>query len=400
MQNENEKMQNGAEQTIRTWQFWFLVSFSVFLVVTFVFYLPLRFQYNVLLGEGHGEMMQGEMEGMHRDMDMMRGDEHGGTPLFHEEWEVEKGLRVYLTARPTPSWVDDPFLWVDVPMSLEFFVGRLPGNIPVPFSELELNHEKLMHVIGVRSDLNEFFHIHPDPTADEYIFLTDEYIFSKPGRYKLWSEVKKDGVVHVFGHNFLEVHGEGKEEEKKVSLGRNAIVGNYQVSLDTQEPISKGHEHDLSFDIRTLTGREVQVQEYLGAAMHLAIIKDDLSQFFHTHPEGNQGEDHHGFLELFPEAKAHGEEEGARTEKGVGADETIDFHVVFPEAGLYKAFAQFRPKGIDLPEDEALTASFWLQVQEKPEVNARTVWVLLLIASLAAILILSIGVHKFITVKK
>jgi hypothetical protein len=56
-----------------------------------------------------------------------------------------------------------------------------------------------MHVLGVRSDMNEFLHVHPvvNQTAGTF---DATYTFAKPGRYKLWSEIKKDGVVHTFGH--------------------------------------------------------------------------------------------------------------------------------------------------------------------------------------------------------
>ena len=45
-------------------------------------------------------------------------------------------------------------------------------------------------------------------------------------------------------------------------------------------------------------------------------------------------------------------------------DDHIDIMAAFPKPGLYKVFAQFRPKGIELPQDEALTASFWIKVVE------------------------------------
>ncbi len=42
--------------------------------------------------------------------------------------------------------------------------------------------------------------------------------------------------------------------------------------------------------------------------------------------------------------------------------QNIQFHVMFPEPGLYKVFAQFRPENADLKEDEAIVASFWIKV--------------------------------------
>ena len=242
-----------------------------------------------------------------------------------------------------------------------------------------------------------------------------EHIFVKPGTYKLWSEVKKDGIVHSFGHPIVDVQGEGERANKQVSFARDAVVGDYRVSLELEEPVAKGHEHDLSFDIHTLLGNEVTLENYLGVPMHLAIIEDDLTQFIHTHPEEAGGHSH-SFLPFVQEAQAHGDPPagGDGHDAPAALDETVNFHVAFPETGLYRVFAQFRPQGIDLPADESLVASFWIQVEEssgivekadhhestqlKPLVSPA--WWFLLIVSLGLIVLLSSAVHKFITVKK
>ena len=106
-------------------------------------------------------------------------------------------------------------------------------------------------------------------------------------------------------------------------------------------------------------------------------------------------EEKHQGLNLVYSAKAHGDEEvpGAIHEKG--EDEIINFSAVFPEAGLYKVFAQFRPKGIDLPQDEALTASFWVRVEEKAPLAISGWWINLL-WSAAAIVILGFLVKKYL----
>ncbi len=318
-----------------------------------------------------------------------------GSSVYHEEGSVTSGVVVNLNATPVP-------FFTGTTTRLDFSVNFKPDNIPIPYYALEIEHTKLMHAIGIRNDMNEFFHIHPQPVADKPNILSIDHVFQKPGLYKIWSEIKKDGVNHSFGHPGISVVGDGIGEEKKVSFGRNVIVGQYQVALDLEEPVAKGHEHDLSFDIHTFTGDEVGVEDYLAAKMHLTIIKDDWKQFIHTHPEGGdhhgtpgpeEGE-HHGLL-LTPRALAHGGEEipGAIHEEG--ADEVINFHAVFPEAGLYRVFAQFRPRGIDLPQDEALTAGFWVKVEERAP-PALTGWWINLLWSSVAILILGFLVKKYL----
>lgn len=411
-------MENGVKNDMggRKWHFWFLVSFSLFLVVTFVYYLPLRFRYAAEKDE-HGEMREmmhdegmeqmmreGEMEPM-----MHQEDEHREA-AYHEEEDIKEGLAVNLNVSPVP-------VTTGTTTRFDFFVNTKPGNVPVPIGQLEIEHEKYMHVIGVRDDLNEFFHIHPmgeeylsqfirrtepiDPTSIGYWGIGR--IFAFPGRYKIWSEIKKDGVVHSFGHPEFQVNVANENMrvlppkmwyDKQVSFARNVIAGGYRVSLKASEPVLADHEHDLSFDIHTLTGQEVSVESYLGAPMHLTIIKDDWKQFIHTHPESGN---HQGATRIINEARAHGGVVGEEDEHS-GEDEVINFHVTFSEPGLYKAFAQFRPEGINLPQDNALTVSFWIEVKEYKGFTLSSWWILLII-SLVLIVLLSFGIRRFLRVR-
>ncbi len=245
--------------------------------------------------------------------------------------------------------------------------------------------------------------------ADNPSIFSVDHIFKKPGLYKIWSEVEKDGTNYSFGHPEVNIDGVGLREDKKVLFSSNVIAGpgfaegsgeasSYRVSMETSDTAVKGREVYLYFDIHTLTGMEVKVEQYLGANMHLSLIKDDRSQFIHTHSE----EDSHSSSGMVPIAFAHSENESAGTidkhQTSSSGDEVISFYVIFPEAGLYKAFAQFRPQGIDLPTDEALLAEFWIQVEEKALLPVSQWWGLLII-SVVLIAGLSWGVSKYLKVR-
>lgn len=385
VENTSQNKEVNGKDEVR-WNFWFLVAFTGFLFVIFVLYLPLRF-YHEAAGPGHIE------EAADTPAQEATGAVyvHGGPSFYHEESAVKEGLAVNLNISPVPFRTNQVQI-------LDFLVNEKPGNIPVPAENLEIEHTKPMHVIGVRSDMNEFFHIHPHPTSTPGHLIAN-HVFSKPGLYKIWSEIKKDGVNHTFGHSEISVAGEGAKSEKEVSFGRNFVVGPYQVSLKTDEPVAKGREHEFSFDIHAFNGDEVGTEDYLGAKMHLTIIKDDWKQFIHTHPEEG---DHHALLRsdlnsVLPEARANGNEEVPGTIHEEGEDEVINFRVVFPEAGLYKMFAQFRPQGINLPQDEALTAEFWAKVEERAPSGISSWWILL-IASAILIVLLSLGIRRFLQV--
>src|SRR3989338_6986789 len=130
---------------LRQWHFWFLVVFSLLLVVTFVFYLPLRFLHQSTTDDHEGFMSDESMPGRHSET------------IFHEEIDISRGLVSTFSAFPFPAQSGTT-------TALEFFVNKKPGNVPIFSRALEIEHEKLMHVIGVRSDMNEFFHVHPTET--------------------------------------------------------------------------------------------------------------------------------------------------------------------------------------------------------------------------------------------
>lgn len=377
---------NKTESQKQNSQFWFLLTFSLLLIVIFVLYLPLRFRSEVSKDDHHHHPEVTTNQMMSDDHGMIAG--HAHAEVYHEEGEVKAGPVAYFNVLPAPYLTGRPLIF-------NFLLSNLPERSPIFAQDLEVEHLKLMHVIGVRSDLKEFFHIHPQPASPGSNLFSVDHVFNLPGRYKIWSEIKKDGVNHIFSHLEINVQGNGPVDNKQVSFGRNVIVGNYQVALDLEEPVAKGHIHKLSFDIHTLAGQKAELEDFLGVKMHLTIIKDDWSQFIHTHP-GMKGtkEDRHSFWQS-PSAQAHGDEEEPMG--GAVPGQAIDFEVTFPTAGLYRAFAEFRPKGLNLPEDEALAAAFWIKVEEKaPATFSARGW--LAAVSLILIIILSLAVSRFLKV--
>ncbi len=323
--------------------FWGILALSLLLGTLVIYALPDWFLYHLhQQPKAIGQMMAHE-------------EEH--SVLLHEEQEVADGIVVNLNVTP-------PSVMTASSTRLSFFVNEKPWQVPV--INLEIDHEKFMHVIGVRDDLNQFFHIHPAPSSTPG-YLEVDYVFNQPGNYKIWSEVKRSDVGHIFGHPLITATGVGTTSQKEVSLARNVIVDNYQIKLTLPEPVTQKTATDLAFDIRTLTNQPVVLENYLGAKMHLSIIKDDLKQFIHTHPAGHdEGDDdnHHG-LNLIKKALAHSD-----TAASVADQKQVSFHVTFPEAGLYKAFAQFRPAGSPLLPDNALIAGFWIEVVDRPAPSA------------------------------
>ncbi len=355
---------------------WGLLSFSLLLAVVFIYVLPDWFLFHLHQDKQKAMAVMPQME-----------DHHNNEAIIHEESEVTSGLIINLLANPLP-------ITNTTTTHLGFFVNEKPWNVPV--TNLEVGHEKIMHVIGVRNDLNEFFHIHPNPSPTPGLLAVD-YFFEQPGVYKIWSEIKREGMDHIVGHSPFPVYGAGEVSRKEVSFARNIIVDNYQIKLVIPELVFKNNPTNITFDIHDLFGQSVLLEDYLGAKMHLTIVKDDWTQFIHAHPE-NDEQDHHESFNIISKALAHGEEE-----KTNGNSNNISFTTNFPQAGLYKIFGQFHPAGIGLLADETLTASFWLEVVDQPPpplpFSFKTSKIMLSVISLLFIAIISWLVGKFVNIK-
>lgn len=218
---------------------------------------------------------------------------------------------------------------INEPVRLRLFVRQKPGDVAV--ENLQLEHEKYLHVIGVRDDLREFFHIHPVKTGPGTWEVT--HVFPRGGNYKIWAEVGFLDGSYSFGQPQLSVTGDFGEEAAGLDRPDYEMRSGYQITFKHTEPLMSGQTSSLQFLIRDAAGRETETENFLGASMHMVIVKDDLSVCLHAHP----------ISPGFP-------------------DPVIGFSQIFSTPGRYKLFAQFRPKGTDLPPDEAILAEFQVEV--------------------------------------
>lgn len=204
------------------------------------------------------------------------------------------------------------------------------------FKNFATVHEKIMHFIVVRKDLQEFQHLHP-----EYNQAT--------GEFALNITFPTNGTYRIFP-DFTPAKSADNPQLLPVTLSHDIAVGNasnykaqpvvadnattktldgYQItyaipkSLEAQNPMS----YTLTIE---KDGQPVKnLQSYLGALGHSVILKADTLDFIHTHAE---------------------------SVNGTGPD--ITFSTSFPETGIYKTFTQFQH------EDKVLTTEYVIAVAQ------------------------------------
>ncbi len=234
-------------------------------------------------------------------------------------------------------------------MRLETAPATIAAGIPVailvhledqkgrPLQEFRAYHERVLHAVIVGQDLNIFAHIHPEDFAPLTDVMLDtatfplRFTFPKAGTYLVGIDfATKDGVYSKTAK--IIVSGHPRMGEPKIDFSGTKRFGHYQVALTTfPKRIHAGEETTLTYIIKKDGKPVTDLELYLGAAMHIAVVSADLARFIHTHgvvPGGRQDHEDHDLAT--PVAKFGPE---------------IEASVIFPEKGVYRIFSQVEQKG-------------------------------------------------------
>ncbi|MBP0438031.1 hypothetical protein [Tianweitania sediminis] len=221
-----------------------------------------------------------------------------------------------------------------------------------PLGELLAHHGRKFHIVIVSKTMDVLGHIHPEDFDDEVDGETTKafFTFPQPGDYLVAVDFmteegaqNKQFMVEVKGaanptrteapSSILSVRLE--EEDRYVeaaSFSATPEAQDYAVSVQQPDEIKAGEA--ASFAYRVMKGGEplTDLRPYLEAPLHLAVVKDDLTIFLHTHgtlPDASgvgHGDAHHGHASGKADMETFGPEIAAT--------------VTFPKPGTYYLFAQ------------------------------------------------------------
>ncbi len=226
------------------------------------------------------------------------------------------------------------------PATLLFSLSDASGK---PLENLSVHHDRLVHVIIASRDFSVFAHIHPEdfgpitPSMKKTARYPVRFTFPRGGRYIIGIDFASGD--RNFSRRFLvDVSGEPRTGPARKDLAREKTFGDLAVSFSSvPERITAGNEATLTYLFRSEGQPVTDLEPYLSAPMHLAIIPADLSRFIHTHGElpgmmamGHQGHGHDMTMHM-------------RVPDRFGPK--VEVHVVFPAKGLYQIFGQVGHKG-------------------------------------------------------
>jgi hypothetical protein len=251
-----------------------------------------------------------------------------------EEHEDMAAYEVILTAEPQVPSAEEAFR-----LSLQI----LQDGTPV--QDFDIAHEKLLHLIIVSEDLQEFLHVHPEYQGNG-VFVLDDVVLPKPANYVLFADFTPTGSTQQAVRIELPTDGAETSPAALTVSALETTDGPLSFHLQIPEQLKAGETVTLSFHVTdATTGEPVStLDEYLGAAGHLVILDQAAETYLHTHPEHD--EDAHAGHHETP---AYGPE--------------IEFMTQFPATGTYALWLQVQYQG------EIYTAPFVIEVTEQAEVT-------------------------------
>lgn len=167
--------------------------------------------------------------------------------------------------------------------TLEFIIVDEAGE---PLIEYEVEHEKELHLIVVRSDGSQFKHVHP--TMDEHGTWSTPWEWAEGGSYRVFTDFTPHGAeggitlgrtVLVDGE-FEAVHATPEERTSEIDGYIATLVGD----------LSAGGESTLTVEISKDGKPVTNIEPYLGAFGHLVALRDGDLAYLHVHPTGTEPE--------------------------------------------------------------------------------------------------------------
>lgn len=182
---------------------------------------------------------------------------------------------------------------------------------PVP---LAVVHEKKIHLIIVSKDLSQFYHEHPEYTAEGNYRVP--FTFKKGGEYVLFQDYTPAGSGHQLGRQPLTVQGAKYTPVKFSGSQMQWAADGYQATLAFDKPLKVGQLLGMKITLAKNGQPVTDLDNYLGALGHVVVISEDTERYLHVHPND-------------------------QTDKGP----VIGFNTNFEAAGLYRVFLQFNHGG-------------------------------------------------------
>lgn len=156
-------------------------------------------------------------------------------------------------------------------------VISLQDDTGKPVNELEINHEKLLHLIIVNEELDQYYHLHPEKVGEGKFEVANHPL--SEGEYKAFIDIKPKNLNYEVNPVSFQV-GEESHGHASLIADKELIqtIEGETVELDVSS-FESAQDVTLSFKLD-----ESKLEQYLGAAGHVVILDEKADNYLHVHP--------------------------------------------------------------------------------------------------------------------
>jgi methionine-rich copper-binding protein CopC/putative copper export protein len=309
---------------------------------------------------------EGDGNAWHLMVPMQAGRVMSETPREGCMWGMGKSMYMFPTMAEYDYFSGFPKAEVALQTSPETLVAGVPTKMNVTVKEPDgtpalmfMDMEKLIHMVVISRDQSVFAHIHADdvrPLTREEIADSSfdfDYTFPKAGEYIIAIDYAH-GLTLESKQFVVNVTGAPTQSAEVRTFQETGNFDGYDVSMKADLPIA-GEVTTMRFTVMKDGKPVTNIKSYLSAASHIAAVKNDFTEFIHTH-----GEVHPPGTPYPPIIVKDGKVIHSMAAMILPPEfgPNIEAHLIFPTAGLYTVWAQFNVDGKVIP------TSFTVKVED------------------------------------
>lgn len=155
-------------------------------------------------------------------------------------------------------------------------------------AELEIVHEKELHLIVVNDALTWFHHLHPQKQGTGKYTVTE--IFPEGGKYLLYADFKAVDDLQKVSMQEIFVSGDSLLKPDMHNTKWISETYGLTATLVNGDDFRTNRNQKLEITVEK-DGKHFSVQDfenYLGATAHIVVIANDDKEFLHIHPGSNE----------------------------------------------------------------------------------------------------------------
>lgn len=146
-----------------------------------------------------------------------------------------------------------------------------------PVEKLDINHEKLMHLIVVDNHLNNYVHFHPQQ-KEPGVFTVSHSL--EAGSYKAFVDIKPNQLTYTVEPILFSIGKKETEHNHSTLKADESFVK----TVDGRSVELKPSSQKANQAVELLFSVEGQLEPHLGAVGHVVILDEKAEQFVHVHP--------------------------------------------------------------------------------------------------------------------